>query len=61
MHLLRLIQSRVKLGEPLPSGVRDQQGKLLLARAQVIANEAQLAGLIERGASVDIEEVRAAA
>ena len=61
MHLLRLIQSQVKLGEPLPWGVRDQQGKLLLARGQVIANEAQLAALLERGASVDIEEVRAAA
>jgi len=61
MHLLRLIQSQVRLGEPLPWGVRDQQGKLLLARGQVIANEAQLAALLERGASVDIEEVRAAA
>jgi hypothetical protein len=61
MHLLRLIQSQVKLGEPLPWGVRDQQGKLLLARGQVIANEAQLTALLERGASVDIEEVRAAA
>lgn len=61
MHLLRLIQSQVKLGEPLPWGVRDEQGQLLLARGQVIANEAQLAALLERGASVDIEEVRAAA
>jgi HD-GYP domain-containing protein (c-di-GMP phosphodiesterase class II) len=61
MHLLRLIQSQVKLGEPLPWGVRDEHGKLLLARGQVIVNEAQLAALLERGASVDIEEVRAAA
>lgn len=60
MELLRLVQSQVRLGEPLPWGVRDQHGQLLLARGQVIASEAQLAALLERGASVDIEEVRAA-
>lgn len=61
MHLLRLVQGQVRLGEPLPWGVRDEHGKLLLARGQVIASDAQLAALLERGASVDIEEVRAAA
>jgi HD-GYP domain-containing protein (c-di-GMP phosphodiesterase class II) len=61
MHLLRLVQSQVRLGEPLPWGVRDQQGQLLLARGQVIATEAQLDARLDRGASVDIEEVRAAA
>jgi HD-GYP domain-containing protein (c-di-GMP phosphodiesterase class II) len=61
MHLLKLVQSQVRLGEPLPWGVRDAQGQLLLARGQVIATQDQLAALLERGASVDIEEVRAAA
>ena len=61
MQLLRLVQAQVRLGEPLPWGVRDEHGKLLLARGQVIASDAQLAALLERGASVDIEEVRAAA
>lgn len=61
MHLLRLVQSQVRLGEPLPWGVRDEHGKLLLARGHVITSEEQLAALLARGASVDIEEVRAAA
>jgi HD-GYP domain-containing protein (c-di-GMP phosphodiesterase class II) len=61
MQLLRLVQSQVHLGEPLPWGVRDAQGQLLLARGQVIATEGQLAALLERGATVDIDEVRAAA
>lgn len=61
MHLLKLVQGQVRLGEPLPWGVRDAQGQLLLARGQVIATLDQLEALLERGASVDIEEVRAAA
>lgn len=61
MHLLRLIASQVRLGEPLPWGVRDEHGQLLLARGHVIGSEAQLQALLERGATVDIEEVRAAA
>lgn len=61
MHLLKIVQGQVRLGEPLPWGVRDAQGQLLLARGQVVATEAQLTALLERGAAVDIEEVRAAA
>jgi HD-GYP domain-containing protein (c-di-GMP phosphodiesterase class II) len=61
MHLLKIPHGQVHLGEPLPWGVRDAQGQLLLARGQVIETEDQLAALLERGASVDIEEVRAAA
>jgi HD-GYP domain-containing protein (c-di-GMP phosphodiesterase class II) len=61
MQLLKLVQSQVRLGEPLPWGVRDAQGQLLLARGHVIANLDQLEALLERGAFVDIEEVRAAA
>lgn len=61
MHLLRLVQGQVRLGEPLPWSVRDAQGQLLLARGQVIANQGQFDALLERGATVEIEEVRAAA
>jgi len=61
MHLLKLVQGQVRLGEPLPWGVRDASGQLLLARGAVIATEAQLELLLERGASVDIEEMRAVA
>ncbi|MBX3607914.1 MAG: phosphohydrolase [Piscinibacter sp.] len=61
MHLLKLVQGQVRLGEPLPWGIRDAQGQLLLGRGHVVETEGQLAALLERGATVDIEEVRAAA
>lgn len=61
MHLLKLVQGQVRLGEPLPFGIRDAQGQLLLARGHVVASQQQLDALLERGATVDIEEVRAAA
>jgi HD-GYP domain-containing protein (c-di-GMP phosphodiesterase class II) len=61
MQLLKLMQSLVKLGEPLPWGVRDAGGKLLLAQGQLIVSEEQLAALLERGAYVDAEEAKAAA
>jgi HD-GYP domain-containing protein (c-di-GMP phosphodiesterase class II) len=61
MQLLKLMQNLVRLGEPLPWGVRDAQGSLLLAQGHVVANAAQLAAILERGAFVDVEEVKAAA
>ncbi|HEV7915251.1 MAG TPA: HD domain-containing phosphohydrolase [Albitalea sp.] len=60
MQLLKLVQNLVKLGEPLPWGVRDEQGKLLLAQGHVIANASQLMAVLERGAYVDVEEAKAA-
>ncbi|WP_280154526.1 HD domain-containing phosphohydrolase [Piscinibacter sp. XHJ-5] len=60
MQLLKLVQNLVKLGEPLPWGVRDAHGKLLLAQGHVIADAAQLGAILERGAFVDVEEARAA-
>jgi HD-GYP domain-containing protein (c-di-GMP phosphodiesterase class II) len=59
LRLLRLVQRQVVVGQPLPFGVRDEHGKLLLARGQVVEHEAQLAALLERGAYVDAEEARA--
>jgi len=61
MQLLKLMQNLVRLGEPLPWGVRDAQGSLLLAQGHVVENAAQLAAILERGAFVDVEEVKAAA
>jgi HD-GYP domain-containing protein (c-di-GMP phosphodiesterase class II) len=59
LRLLRLVQRQVVVGQPLPFGVRDEHGKLLLAKGQVVENDAQLAALLERGAYVDAEEARA--
>jgi HD-GYP domain-containing protein (c-di-GMP phosphodiesterase class II) len=59
LRLLRLVQRQVAVGQPLPFGVRDEHGKLLLARGHVVENEAQLEALLERGAYVDAEEARA--
>jgi HD-GYP domain-containing protein (c-di-GMP phosphodiesterase class II) len=61
MQLLKLVHNLVKLGEPLPWGVRDAHGKLLLAQGHVISDEGQLSAVLERGAFVDVEEARAAA
>lgn len=61
MQSLRLPRSKVHLGVPLPWNVRDESGKLLLSRGYVIASERQLDELLERGAFVDVEEIRAAA
>lgn len=60
LRLLRLVQNQVQVGKPLPFGVRDEQGKLLLARGQVIVTQDQLDALLERGAYVDAEELRKA-
>jgi HD-GYP domain-containing protein (c-di-GMP phosphodiesterase class II) len=61
MQLLALVQGQVRLGEPLPWGVRDAVGNLLLARGHVMHSAAQIEQLLERGATVDIEELRAVA
>ncbi|NRF66756.1 phosphohydrolase [Aquincola sp. S2] len=58
-QLLRLVSSQLKVGAALPFGVRDEHGKLLLARGQVIDNEQQLAALMARGLYADQEEVKA--
>jgi len=61
MQLLKLMQNLVRVGEPLPWGVRDVEGKLLLAKGHIVAAEGQLLALLARGAFVDAEEARAAA
>ncbi|MBK9573705.1 MAG: phosphohydrolase [Rhodoferax sp.] len=61
MKMLRLPRSKVQLGAPLPWNVRDDQGLLLLSRGHVVESEHQLDLLLERGAFVDAEDVKAVA
>lgn len=63
MKLLPIVEvsSQVRAGTPLPWGVRDATGKLLLARGHLVTGDAMVAALLERGVYVDAEEVHAAA
>ena len=58
MQLLKLDTKQIKIGSPLPFNVRDEWGHLLLACGQVVTSEGQLHGLVERGMSADIEEIK---
>jgi HD-GYP domain-containing protein (c-di-GMP phosphodiesterase class II) len=57
---LSSVKSRIVLGSPLPFSVRDAAHMLLLARGQVIADEAQLEELFQRGALVEVDELAGA-
>ncbi len=57
-QMLKLVANQVKVGSPLPFGVRDEHGKLLLARGQMVDSDGQLAALLLRGLFVDIEEIK---
>lgn len=59
MKVLRLPRAKVEVGSPLAWNVRDEAGKLLLSKGHVIGSEHQLDLLLQRGAFVDFEEVRA--
>ncbi|MEY4883958.1 MAG: hypothetical protein RIS34_1812 [Pseudomonadota bacterium] len=61
MKMLRLPYEKVQLGGPLPWNVRDSEGRLLLTRGHIVSSEEQLQALLQRGAFVDIEEIREAA
>jgi HD-GYP domain-containing protein (c-di-GMP phosphodiesterase class II) len=54
---LATVKHRVSLGQPLPFGVRDADGTLLLARGHVVETAAQLEALLARGALVDVHEL----
>ena len=58
-QMLKLIPGQIMLGMPLPFGVRDENGKLLLARGQLIATESQLEALLSRGLYADATEIEA--
>lgn len=54
---LASVKQRVQLGQPLPFGVRDADGTLLLARGHVVDHQPQLEALFARGALVDLSEL----
>ena len=56
IDLLRLVTDQLKVGQPLPFGVRDDSGKLLLARGRMVENETQLQVLLARGLYVDHDD-----
>ncbi len=58
--MLKLIPGQIVLGMPLPFGVRDEHGQLLLARGYLISTEAQLQALLSRGIYADPVEIEAA-
>ena len=58
--MLKLVSGQLKVGTALPFSVRDEQGKLLLARGQMIDTDQQLAVLLARGLYADQDEVKAA-
>lgn len=50
---LQSVSSQIEFGKPLPFGVRDAMGRLLLARGRIIEDLAQYEALLERGAFVE--------
>ena len=59
MKLLKLTEARIQIGAALPWNIRSASGMLLLARGQVIHDKLQVDHLLERGASVELQEARA--
>jgi len=55
---LAKVQHRIKFGSPLPFSIHDAASKLLLAKNQVVNDEHQLEALVERGAFVNVDELR---
>ena len=56
---LSMLKQRVLVGNPLPFNVRDADRSLLLARGHVVTSHAQMEALFQRGALVDIDELKA--
>ena len=55
---LASVKQRISVGSPLPFNVRNADRTLLLASGHVIATAEQLEALFERGALVDIDELK---
>jgi hypothetical protein len=58
---LSTVKQRIKIGAPLPFKVRNADKTLLLARGQQVMSHDQLEALFERGALVDIAELKSPA
>jgi HD-GYP domain-containing protein (c-di-GMP phosphodiesterase class II) len=56
MKLLRLCAHHLKVGQALPWNVRNEPGHLLLGKGILLADQAQIDNLLERGVYVDQEE-----
>jgi HD-GYP domain-containing protein (c-di-GMP phosphodiesterase class II) len=56
MKLLRLCAQEIQVGRPLPWGVRNEPGQLLLNKGAVLHDAGQLAALLDRGMYVDADE-----
>ena len=55
---LSAVKHRVVLGQPLPFNIRNADHTLLLARGQMMDSVDQMESLFERGALVDLAELR---
>jgi HD-GYP domain-containing protein (c-di-GMP phosphodiesterase class II) len=55
---IQQVGSHIKAGSPLPFGVRDAEGKLLLAKGQQVPNDQMREALLNRGVFVDMDEMR---
>jgi HD-GYP domain-containing protein (c-di-GMP phosphodiesterase class II) len=55
---IQQVAGHIKAGAPLPFGVRDAEGKLLLAKGQMVPSEQMREALLNRGVFVDLDEVR---
>ncbi len=57
---LTRVQHRIRIGSPLPFSIRDASSQLLLAKDAVVSDAHELEALVERGACVDVDELRGA-
>jgi HD-GYP domain-containing protein (c-di-GMP phosphodiesterase class II) len=55
---IQQVGGHIKAGAPLPFGVRDAEGKLLLAKGQAVPNDQMREALLNRGVFVDLDELR---
>ncbi len=55
---IQQVGGHIKAASPLPFGVRDAEGKLLLAKGQMVPNEQMREALLNRGVFVDLDELR---
>lgn len=57
---IQQVGGHIKSGAALPFGVRDAEGKLLLAKGQMVPSEQMREALLNRGVFVDLDELREA-
>jgi hypothetical protein len=55
---IQQVGGHIKAGAALPFGVRDAEGKLLLAKGQMVPSDQMREALLNRGVFVDLDELR---